>query len=248
MRSATFIPEADLARETLREILALTHESPEPRQAIFDLDSTLFCVSYRTQKILRELGNTGDFSRRFPRESEVLKQIEVQPSDWGIRSALIRSQLHSSLEFFEEVRKVWVERFFSNDYLKYDQPYEGAVEFLQALHQAGVPIRYLTGRDRIRMGEGTVESLKQWKFPLFKEDHLIMKPHPGLKDEEYKTRALEELSLTNHTTYFFENEPVIIHHVLKNLPEVKVIFMDSVHSGKADAPEGLPTLRMKYIF
>jgi hypothetical protein len=75
-----------------------------------------------------------------------------------------------------------------------------------------------------------------------------MKPGAALKDEEYKTKALKGLLSPDHETFFFENEPLIIHHVREHLPEVKVIFMESVHSGKAHPPTDLPTLKMKYDY
>lgn len=237
-----------MAQKILKQLLEPFESETPPVQTVFDLDSTLFCVSYRTQKIIRELGEQVDFQKRFPKEAEVLRTIEVLPDDWGIRAALIRANLKSSIDFFEEVKKFWTHRFFSNEYLKYDKPYEGALEYLQSLAKTGIPIRYLTGRDRVRMGPGTLETLQKWGFPLADYDHLIMKPTANLNDEEYKTKALMQIVSPDTVTYFFENEPLIIHHVLENLPEVKIIFMESVHSGRAEAPKGLPTLKMRFVY
>lgn len=233
-----------MAQDLLKKLL----QPSQSIQTVFDLDSTLFCVSFRTQRILREFGEDKEFKKIYSTETEVLRNIEVLPEDWGIRAALTRTKMKASIDFFEEVRKYWALRFFSNDYLKYDKPYEGAVEYLASLEKMGVPIRYLTGRDRVRMGDGTVESLRQWGFPLADHDHLIMKPTADLKDEEYKTKALRQIVTPDTSTYFFENEPLIIHHVLEHLPEVNVIFMESVHSGRAEAPTGLPTLKMRFIY
>src|SRR5690606_36728452 len=105
--------------------------------------------------ILRALGRDTEFIQVYPWESEIVRNIETLPTDWGIRSALTRSGLTSTLDFFEQLRTHWSAKFFSNDFWEHDQPYEGAIEFVRAAHAKGIQIRYLTGRDRPRMGSGT---------------------------------------------------------------------------------------------
>ncbi|MGZ3689848.1 MAG: hypothetical protein ACXVAX_00005, partial [Pseudobdellovibrio sp.] len=51
--------------------------------AVFDLDSTLFNVSSRTQKILDEYADL--------HQLEVLKSVEIRLEDWGLKEALIRA-------------------------------------------------------------------------------------------------------------------------------------------------------------
>ena len=77
-----------------------THVRDTARSArvavIFDLDSTLFCVSPRTQSILRDLGHDSDFSARFQFESEILRNIEVLPTDWGVSQVLERTKVEAT--------------------------------------------------------------------------------------------------------------------------------------------------------
>lgn len=233
----------------LDEILATAQAAQQTQQkslAIFDLDSTLFCVSPRTQAILNSLAKDPELVEKFPNFVPQLAQLKVTPLDWGIRSVLIRHQVQGSSEFFAVVREKWAELFFSSDHLLIDKPYPGAVEFVTHLSQFGVEIRYLTGRDRPRMGDGTIQSLKKHGFPLVSLDHLHMKPDSTRHDAEFKRDTLQGLVGSSRQTWFFENEPVIINLVQRDLPDLQIIFMDSVHSGREQPPENLPRLQMTF--
>jgi hypothetical protein len=213
---------------------------------IFDLDSTLFCVSPRSQFILRELAGDLQLMERYPLGTPHLAQVVVTANDWGIRPALSRGKVVGTIDFFEEIRKRWSERFFSSDYLHLDEPYPGAVDYLSLLEQKGVAIHYLTGRDEPRMRAGTLKALCDWKFPLASAEHLHMKPSSERHDAEFKKDRLERLNLPADVTWFFENEPVIINLVRRALPSIKIVFMDSVHSGREQAPGDLPRIGMSY--
>lgn len=196
--------------------------------AVFDLDSTLFNVSTRTQKILTEFANLHKDDR--------IKNVEVKHQDWGIKEAVLRAglTLENDLELLQELRHFWSERFFTSEYLHYDVPYEGAISFVQELSSAGCEIKYLTGRDQKRMYKGTLEVLSKWGFPV-NEKHLYLKPSKEQDDELFKDEWFKNL---NHSDYkkifFFENEPVNVNAILSSCPEVEVIFLDTTHARKQE--------------
>lgn len=223
----------------------LTINAQEPTLAIFDLDSTLYNVSYRTREILNTLSQEDFFKRRYPEKSKLIYNLAVQPSDWGFRDVVKRAQIEADLEFFEIIRNYWVKHFFSSDFLKYDRPYAGAVQYVKHLHQNGVEIKYLTGRDKINMHTGTVESLKEWAFP-YDEQHLHMKPHSIRADEDYKLDEIKSFMNSYKKIWFFENEPVIINKVIKSGIDIELVFVDTVHSGKDEPPDSLPTIRGQF--
>lgn len=234
---------------SLTTFLQSLNETPKKTAVVFDLDSTLFNVSPRTQRILETLSGHPFFTENYPDEAEHLKKVKVNSTDWGIRSALERSQLKASIGFFERVREYWMSLFFSSDYLLIDEPYPGAVEFVNAIFKTGVPIYYLTGRDQVRMGRGTHESLNKRGFPHNEHfDNVYMKPDASMNDAEFKRDVLTRMSKDFEQIYFFENEPVIIHLIRKELPNVQIIFVDTIHSGRAEAPLDLPTIGSKYEF
>lgn len=213
----------------LNEILKIAREMTAQNLrtlAVFDLDSTLFNVSTRTQKILHEFADLHNL--------EDLKKTEVLLTDWGVKEAVFRQgyNIETHAEILEKLRDYWFERFFSNEYLHYDVPYTGAIEFVLELAAAGVDIMYLTGRDQFRMGVGTKEVLNKWGFPV-EDNKLFLKPNRTMDDELYKKEWFEKLDRSLYQkVYFFENEPVNVNAILEHCPDVDVIFLDTTHARK----------------
>jgi hypothetical protein len=216
----------------------------KPVLAVFDLDSTLFDVSPRIQKILEDLRDHPETVAIFPEVIPPLMEVRTHRRDWGIKAALVRAfenQKQPSPEFHKRAREFWSQHFFSNDYLHFDHPVEGAVDFVNTLFEMGADVAYLTGRDWNRMGPGTVEVLKKWNFPT--EDsarrphqvRLAMKPIVGADDSIFKSGWFTDLNKSAYSRIlFFENEPKILHRVMVEHPEVELFFLDTTHSGKAE--------------
>jgi hypothetical protein len=231
----------------LKQILKNTqeaHHRGEKTLAVFDLDSTLFDVSPRLEKILMDFADLPESQRRFPEQVKLFKKIKMLRQDWGITEALQRAGLDGHHpEFQEAVHDYWHQNFFSNHYLQYDQPYEGAVEYVQSLQKAGAKIVYLTGRDVARMGVGSPEILKKWEFPLNDNAELVLKPHLSMNDAQFKSDwFLEQEEHGYHKIYFFENEPVNLDLLLTTAPHVEMIFFDSTHSRKSNPPQNIPAI------
>jgi FMN phosphatase YigB (HAD superfamily) len=214
--------------------------------AIFDLDSTLFCVSPRTQHILRLLAEQSDFSEQYKEESAILRDLEVLPTDWGVRTVLTRTGMAATPELIRHVRAFWGRHFFSNDHLDKDVIYPAANEYVRHLHGLGARILYLTGRSDQNMRAGTLRALKKWGFPLDADDDLYMKPIDVEKDEAFKAEVLLRLESRFQHIWFFENEPVIIAQVRRLTPMIHIVFVNSTHSGKGTPPGDLRTIGMSY--
>lgn len=229
----------------LRQILDQAKKS-RGLDVVFDLDSTLFCVSTRTQAILRHLSEDEDLKRLFPEPTSRLKNVRTDKMDWGLRAVLSREQIMATIDFFDQLRMKWSDLFFSSEFLLHDEPYVGAVEYVKALDAAGANVYYLTGRDRVRMGEGTLASLRQHGFPLLSESALHMKPDAKRHDADFKKDKLLELNFNPSTCWFFENEPVIINLVRRHLPDLPIVYMKSVHSGREEVGGGFPCIGMEY--
>ncbi|MAV90027.1 MAG: hypothetical protein CL676_01310 [Bdellovibrionaceae bacterium] len=217
-------------------------ESSAGIACIFDIDSTLYCVSSRTQAILRTLGKEQNFKTSHPELSEALQTIQVESFDWGFRAPLERLNMAVPPEAIQSIRGFWKKNFFSNSFLVHDLLYPNANEFVQMCMRHGAEIFYLTGRSDSLMREGTLEQLERDGFPLASEDHLIMKTNEDLQDEDFKSSRLKDFGSQFSKIYFFENEPVIVESVMKDLPHIELVFMDSTHSQRRPRPEGLPTI------
>lgn len=232
----------------LRQILLkITENKAQGRKslAVFDLDSTLFDVGPRLERILVDFAAEATHRKKFPKQVEILKNMKIQRKDWGVWDALARAGLHDEHpEFQHALKDYWRATFFSDAYLDHDIPYPGAVGFVAELFQAGAEIAYLTGRDIARMGKGSVETLEKWKFPLGSKAELILKPHLSMNDAEFKTNWFKALPANRYASvWFFENEPVNIHHLRANAEGLKtpveIVFFDSTHSRIAEPPTDL---------
>lgn len=211
---------------------------------VFDLDSTLFDVSPRLQQIIVDFAALEENQKKFPSQIAKFHHVKTTPSDWGIKLALQRAGINDEHpEFHSTIMQFWIEKFFSNHYLHFDQPIPGAVDYVNAIAEAGADIVYLTGRDIERMAIGSEEVLKKWGLPLNHKATLQLKPHKSMDDAEFKTDWFIEAQKKSYSKiYFFENEPVILHRMAEKCPGIECIFLDSTHSGKAHPPENLPRL------
>lgn len=233
--------------KNLIQNLKLDLQKKQAVLAVFDLDSTLFDVSPRIQKILEDLRDLPEIKKAYPGIIPYLKDIKTQRTDWGIKAALIRAFEKAEpppMNFHKDAWAFWSQHFFSNEYLHFDHPVEGAVDFVNTLYKLGVEIAYLTGRDWDRMGPGTVEVLKKWDFPVPADSttespiRLVMKPQQGSDDSIFKSGWFESIKPHAYSkVLFFENEPKILHTVAEHHPEIEIFFIETTHSGKAEPHE-----------
>lgn len=217
--------------------------SGSPVLAVFDLDSTLFDVSPRLKKVLHDFAEVADHQQRFPEACEILKKVETFRSDWGVKNAVVRAGLdRHHPDFHHALKDFWIRTFFSNEYLHFDIPYEGAVEYCKDLEALGVEIVYLTGRDVHRMGVGSRDVLLKWGFPLDdRQSQLVLKPQKGMDDAAFKSDWFAALPENHYSRiWFFENEPVNVNLVRLQHQHVEIVFFESTHSGKEEPPSDLP--------
>tara|TARA_B110001454_G_C12723326_1_gene436705 strand:- start:71352 stop:72113 length:762 start_codon:yes stop_codon:yes gene_type:complete len=212
---------------------------------VFDLDSTLFDVAPRLEKVLTDIALEPVMQEKFPSVIPHFKNIKTERRDWGFVEVLQRAGVeHDNLDLFKTVRQLWVEKFFSNEYIHYDVPYQGSVEFVQKIEKLNIPIVYLTGRDVKRMERGSREVLLKWNFPLDdKMSQLVLKPERSMDDALFKRDWIHSyMSTSKSPVFLFENEPVNINLIAKELPDVELVFFDSTHSRKETPPEEVFTL------
>lgn len=216
---------------------------------VFDLDSTLFDVSPRLQQIMVDFAENPKNQKNFPESCTILKTVQTFRSDWGIKNALIRAGLDGHHhDFHQALREFWHNSFFSNEYLQYDLPYEGAQEYVQKIYEAGADIVYLTGRDVARMGKSSGAVLKKWNFPLdLPRTELILKPEKGMDDAQFKADYFSELPEGKYQSiWFFENEPQNTNLVQSCHDHVEIVFFQSTHAGVQEPHPDLPKI-MHYL-
>lgn len=229
----------------LQKAIQIVQKKTPSVVSVFDLDSTLFCMKYRTMAILKDSFKNLDSDLLTPETLNKLNKIEVTERDWAVSHILKKYDINDK-KVLKFVTRFWSKQFHSGTYLHFDKPYLRAPEFVNHLQQLGSSIFYLTAREEF-MREASIKSLHQWNFPLETNEHLIMKD-ADKSSEEYKKEALEHLYQKFSNVLFFENEPVILNFVYQHLKNVHLFWIDSTHSGEQTPMSQINRVPMDYPF
>ena len=238
--------EKSLVAEHLKKALKFTEQPKARNLFVFDLDSTLFCMKYRTQAIIDSCLREEEFRYQFSDKIEKIKKIKVTERDWSVKEIMSRYGFSPEEPCVLFMNKYWKRSFFKNTYLHLDRPYKGCVEFVNRIASGNTVIFYLTARNHTTMLEGTIKSLKKWRFSFEDEKKLIMKENTETEDAIYKTEELKQLRKKYKTILFFENEPVILNRVAQDIPDIHLFWIDSTHSHREKPPETALPLPINY--
>lgn len=212
----------------LGELLARAHAERDRKPVfIFDLDSTLFSTQERNHAILGEfvaqIGGPDDFKTLVAR---------LAPADmgWNVMEDLRRRGFRHE-PTLGRLKAFWFKRFFHDDYLVFDEPLPGASAYVNAVHDAGATVYYLTGRDEPGMGKGTRVSLAKHRFPM-DGDGVILRLKPSFEEPDiaFKRRVLSELHHLGPVLAAFENEPANANLFAEHFPDAEVFFLETIHS------------------
>lgn len=243
VQSCAFHPHSN------HEVLNQVHEWIEKDRAqnplapvlLLDLDSTLYEVGSRSFQILKEWVAAPE-SRAFPQVRDRLAEMKVSEMGYSLLdtfSAMGLSVLDLGVEdALKSAKKFWGQRFFTNEYLAFDQTYSGAPEFVQKAYDLGAQIVYLTGRDEPGMGKGTRNRLMKDGFPFEKDrTHLLLKKSFELDDLEHKTKASDYVKRTGNLIASFENEPPNVVALSDIFPAAMHVFVDTIYSDRPALPK-----------
>ncbi len=202
---------------------------------VFDLDSTLFSTADRNLRILSEFAS--EFSVDFPELAAHIGQLTGDDMGWSVLEPLARRG-YAPEGLQERFMPFWVARFFTDDYVREDAPNPGAVEYVNACHDRGAMIYYLTGRHRGGMEHGTVASLHDNGFPYWRGRAVLhLKPNFEMPDLAYKAEAVADIrSYMAPVVATYENEPGNANLFLRSFPTGLHFFVETEHSPEAEAP------------
>lgn len=200
---------------------------------VLDIDSSLVLTHKRNEAILRHYAQT--LRHKNPELAEQLANIECRPMEYGYYAALERTIPNIAKADADELQTYWRHHFFSNDFLHYDIPHEGAIEFVKTLVEKQLPYVYLTGRPSDRMRPGTLTVLDKLGFPIV-DKILFMKPNESYVDEGYKADILKEIIRGYDDVIFIDNEPRVLNQIDTFYPKVDLVFVDTCHSPNVTPP------------
>lgn len=220
------------------EILEALHHAVRSHQEgtpviLFDLDSTLYEVEPRTHAIIK-LWYEERRRDLIPSVERALAELALTQVRYNLRDtfSVVGLDMDDPQIFaaWQDLKAFWHQRFFSNDYLHLDRPYDGALEFVTKLHEAGAHVAYITGRERAKMEPGTLRNLERDRFPLGERATLHMKEDGSLDDAVHKSNVAKIFSDGNTILASLENEPKNFAALFTTIPNAKHIFVETICS------------------
>lgn len=194
---------------------------------VLDIDSSLVLTHKRNEAILRHFAQS--LRHKNPELSATLATVECRPMEYGYFAGLQRALPEITKEDSEHLHAFWKEHFFSNDFLHFDIPHAGALEFVNTLSLRSQPFAYLTGRPSNLMRPGTLTVMAKLGFPIT-DKSLYMKPDATHIDEGYKAEILKLIVRGYDEVVFIDNEPRVLNLIEKFYPQTHLVFVDTCHS------------------
>ncbi len=229
---------AQLLQKVIGEVRAAYNKQERP-MVIFDVDGTLLDNRPRILHIIKEYGTT-ELKRARPEDAAKIAnlqiyQIQYRLTDTLTQIAVVEPAVVNNAAVF------WSQRFFNDDYLKYDAPTPGSVNFVRTLYSNGARIIYLTGRDQPRQLLGTVKALRDHGFPIgIQGTELIMKPTLNTQDAIFKQQVTNYMRHYGKVIATFDNEPANANVYRRAFPKAAVILFAAPHS--PNPPPLLPNI------
>ena len=209
--------------DVLDEVRLRVEGSKGNAVVVFDLDHTLYDNRPRTLQILLE------FAASLPPE-----QVDLAERIGNMKVSDVHYRLAETLDhvgvqdegIVNAATAFWVERFFTDEYVRYDVPLPGAVRYVQELHAGGAFVVYMTGRAAPQFLVGTTASLRRWGFPIgTPHTQLITKPDPKTDDLVFKARAFRQIDRLGRVVAAFENEPGNLAAMAEHWRECVPVFL-----------------------
>jgi len=204
------------------------YRAKERPVVVFDVDGTLLDNRPRIMQILVEFSKqksyvTADAARK-------LQGLTIDMIQYRLNDTLARVNV-TDQAVVNNAAAYWGERFFNQDYLKYDAPTPGSVDCVRMMYSKGARIVYLTGRDVQRQFNGTARALWEKGFPIgIQNTELIMKPNKGQQDAIFKQRVTQYLRNSGKVVATFDNEPANANVYRRAFSDAKVVLFEASHS------------------
>ncbi len=219
-------PTAPAGRALLGQILDTVRQAynrGERPIVIFDLEGTLFDNRSRILQILREYGEK-ELKTVRPQAAQILASLTVAQIQYMLPDTLKAAGITEEA-VVNNAAVFWSERFFTDDYVKYDTPNQGAIKFVRDLYSSGARIVYVTGRDAQRQLLGTVKQLRDNGFPIgIQGSELIMRPTPQTQDAVFKQQVTNYLRQFGKIVAAFDTEPANANTYRRAFPEATCII------------------------
>jgi len=209
---------------------------------ITDLDGTLIDYSQRSYQIFQQALRTYDLPESIVK---LVNSINPENYDYFPKNNLTRLGIPDQ-HIITQLTEFWDKHYFTNQYLHFDLPIPGALDFIANIASLDINIVYLTGRDEQNMGDGTRVWLSQHGLMNNngKPCRLLMKTNLGYDNAYSKFNNSETISALGLPILIVDNEPLDIQTLSERFPLALTVLIETTNSGKiAVLPQNL--LRLK---
>ena len=197
---------------------------------LFDIDGTIMDTTLRNFRILQEAEKFLPFMKG---AGSLIEPDEIgwDPIDDAERKLLLDERQKG------EFRDFWSKRFFHDDWLGFDRPYEGIAEVLGWFISNEIQIIYLTGRDEINMKEGTLRSFEKHGLPAAEGTSFLFKPDQSVGDLVFKREAFRAIAGIGKVLLAVENEPENANAMRRAFPEAVTALIDTITAPNPSEPD-----------
>ena len=212
---------------SLAAVVKRCRESSGPAPVVvFDLDGTLFDNGPRTWQILIDFAEaTGNRALR-----EALDALPRVGLPYLLKDTLARCG-QTDARMAEAALAFWRQRFFTDEFQRFDEPVHGAVRFVQALFEAGATVAYLSGRDAPNMLVGCAAALRRHRFPVgIPRTAIVLKHAFEDADLDFKGQAVDFVATLGSVVATFDNEPAMCNLFAGRWPQASNFFVDTSHA------------------
>ncbi|MEK7706313.1 MAG: hypothetical protein AAB426_15235 [Myxococcota bacterium] len=220
--------QAPVLAKILEDVRSAYNRQERP-MVIFDLEGTLMDNRSRHLQIIKEYGEQELKSVR-PEAAQKLAVLTLPMVSYMLTDTLAAAGVNEPA-VVNNAAVFWSQRFFTDEYLKYDQPTPGAVGYVRTLYSNGARIVYLTGRDAPRQLLGTAKQLRDNGFPIgIQGTELIMKPTAQTQDAIFKQQVTAYLRHFGKVVATFDNEPANANVYRRAFADAAVVVYASSHT------------------
>jgi hypothetical protein len=193
---------------------------------IFDLDGALFDQRTRTAQILREYADQELRGVR-PDAAQRLLAMSYQNIGYMLTDTLQNAGITESA-VANNAAVFWSQRYFTDEYVKYDQPTPGAVDYVRMMYSNGARIIYISSRDVPRQLSGTVRALHERGFPIgIAGTEVILKPTQQTPEAQFKQQVVTYLKQYGKVIGVFETLPANANDYKRVFPDSTVVLLDA---------------------
>lgn len=197
---------------------------------LFDIDSTIMDTAPRNFGILEAA------EKEFSYLAGVTEKVRHKDIGWNFSDAVHRLFPLKEVEK-RELQEFWADRFFYDDWLDLDTPYNGVGELLNWLVRKRFRLVYLTGRDEINMKRGTIDSFRAHGLPIGEMTEFLFKPSQAIEDLAFKQDAFRKIRTMGTLVLAVENEPANANAMARHFPDALVALIDTVTAPDPAVPD-----------